>query len=250
MQDKSLKIKSIRNDIEPGEPLAPWTYLNTELFVLEYEALFLKRWQFVGHVNDVTDVGDYITADIGRDNVVVLRGKDQELRAFLNVCRHRASRVLEGAGTCRGVIRCPYHGWTFNGDGSCVRLPSLGPDAKIPDRTRVDAYPVEEKYGLVWTFLGDLPEAERPPIIDIPEYDDPKWRSILLRVDWKIDYKRALENPQLRVTNAGETKDYLAVPIAAPGDEHDRLVREHPHPVWFRFLTGYPPRRFLRLEVR
>ncbi len=63
-------------------------------------------------------------------------------------------------------------------------------------------------------------------------------------------YKRALENPELRVTNAGETKDYLAVPIAAPGDEHDRLVREHPHPVWFRFLTGYPPRRFLRLEVR
>ena len=63
-------------------------------------------------------------------------------------------------------------------------------------------------------------------------------------------YKRALENPELQVTTGDETKDYLAVPIAAPGTEHDRLEREHPHPVWFRFLTGFPPRRFMRLEAR
>jgi hypothetical protein len=53
---------------------------------------------------------------------------------------------------------------------------------------------VQEKYGLIWVFLGDLPEEERPPIIDIPECGDPNWRSVTLCVDWNIDYKRSVEN--------------------------------------------------------
>jgi hypothetical protein len=63
-------------------------------------------------------------------------------------------------------------------------------------------------------------------------------------------YKRALENSAVRVTSGGETKDYTAVPVPASGEEHDRLEREHSHPVWFRFMTGFPPRLFLRLEPR
>jgi hypothetical protein len=63
-------------------------------------------------------------------------------------------------------------------------------------------------------------------------------------------YERVLENPKLQVTNKEVTKDYLAVPIAADSEDHDRLEAEHPHPAWFRFLTGYPPRRFVRLEPR
>jgi phenylpropionate dioxygenase-like ring-hydroxylating dioxygenase large terminal subunit len=110
-------------DASPGAPLSPWTYSNPELFELEYEALFLRRWQLVGHVNDVPQVGDFVTHDIGRDNIFVVRGKDEQLRAFKNVCRHRASRVLEGSGTCKGVIRCPYHGWTYQLDGSLMAIP-------------------------------------------------------------------------------------------------------------------------------
>jgi phenylpropionate dioxygenase-like ring-hydroxylating dioxygenase large terminal subunit len=123
LKNQSPKIESIDTDARLGDPLAPWTYSDPELFELEYEALFLSRWQFIGHVNDVPDIGDYVTADIGRDSIVVIRGKDLELRAFLNVCRHRASRILEGAGTCRGVVRCPYHGWTYQFDGSLMAIP-------------------------------------------------------------------------------------------------------------------------------
>ena len=71
MPDISTIFETIDSTTRPGEPLAPWTYLNEELFDLEYEAFFLMRWQFVGHVNDVPEVGDYITGDIGRDSVVV-----------------------------------------------------------------------------------------------------------------------------------------------------------------------------------
>ena len=52
-----------------------------------------------------------------------IRGKDDQLRAFKNVCRHRASRILEGQGSCPGVIRCPYHGWTYQLDGSLMAIP-------------------------------------------------------------------------------------------------------------------------------
>ncbi len=63
-------------------------------------------------------------------------------------------------------------------------------------------------------------------------------------------YKRVLANPQVQVTNKDVTKDYLAVPIDAGSEEHERLQAEHPHSAGFRFLTGYPPRRFVRLEPR
>lgn len=124
------KYEAIDWDAKPGVPLAPWVYKNPEFFELDYEAFFLRRWQFVGHVNDVQEVGDFITHNIGRDNVFVIRGKDGKLRAFQNVCRHRASQVLEGEGTCKGVIRCPYHGWTYQLDGSLMAIPQ---DEHFPD---------------------------------------------------------------------------------------------------------------------
>lgn len=63
-------------------------------------------------------------------------------------------------------------------------------------------------------------------------------------------YKRALANPEVRVTSGGETGEYMAVVIAPGSAEHERLLDEHPHPAWFHLMTGFPPRRFLRLEPR
>jgi phenylpropionate dioxygenase-like ring-hydroxylating dioxygenase large terminal subunit len=121
------------------------------------------------------------------------RGSDGEIRCVSNTCTHRGGALGDGRVRAN-CVECPYHGWTFQGDGSCVRIPSLGAGARIPERTRVDAYPVEEKYGLVWVFLGDLAEEQRPPIISIPEWGDPGSRCITLTGDWKIDYKRSVEN--------------------------------------------------------
>lgn len=130
--DNSRTAVSIDRDIAPGRPLAPWTYQNPELFELEHKAFFLNRWQLVGHVSQVADIGDFVASDIGRDNAFVMRGKDNKLRAFQNVCRHRASRILEGAGNCKGVVRCPYHGWTYHLDGALMATPQAEnfPDLK------------------------------------------------------------------------------------------------------------------------
>lgn len=110
-----------------------------------------------------------------------------------NTCTHRGGSLGDGkvVGDC---IQCPYHGWKFNGSGGCERIPSLGPLGKVPERARIDAYPVEERYGLIFVFLGDLPEDERPTIMPNVEYGAPGWRSMSMRYRWKANYVRLVEN--------------------------------------------------------
>jgi phenylpropionate dioxygenase-like ring-hydroxylating dioxygenase large terminal subunit len=110
----------------PGETtgLAAWTYQSPALTLLEYERVILPSWQFACHVNQVRTPGSYATLDMLKDSVAVVRGDDGELRAFKNVCRHRGSRLLDGAGSCKGVMVCPYHGWTYKLDGSLRATPA------------------------------------------------------------------------------------------------------------------------------
>ena len=122
-----------------------------------------------------------MTTDLGEEPVkvrmlgqdfVVFRDSSGKANCLSNTCTHRGGSLAGGKmnGDC---IQCPYHGWEFTGEGECTRIPSLGPNPRIPARTHIDAYPVQEKYGLVFAFLGDLPEEERPPMMEIPEYDSP-----------------------------------------------------------------------------
>ena len=84
-------------------------------------------------------------------------------------------------------------GWRFDKTGRCVKIPAQS-DCKIPASARVDRYPLEEHYGWIWVFFGDLPEEERPPIPEFPEYSDPNWRKIRGDYLWNADYARVVEN--------------------------------------------------------
>ncbi|HJR21273.1 MAG TPA: aromatic ring-hydroxylating dioxygenase subunit alpha [Dongiaceae bacterium] len=106
------------------EPLPAWTYLNAELLELEYERVILPSWQFVCHQNQVKEAGDFATLDLWRDSIIVMRGKDGALRAFQNACRHRGARLLDGEGTCKHRITCPYHAWSYQLDGRLAAVPS------------------------------------------------------------------------------------------------------------------------------
>ena len=107
------------------ETLPAWTYENDEFFALEREKIFLPAWQIVGHVSDLPDPGDYVTFELLGERAFVIRGKDGELRAFHNVCRHRAHAVVMGRkGTCKRAITCPYHGWTYELDGALKGIPA------------------------------------------------------------------------------------------------------------------------------
>ncbi len=124
---------------------------------------------------------------------VLFRTAGGQARCLSDTCAHRGGSL--GCGRLRdGHVECPYHGWQFDGEGRCRAIPSLGPEAKIPPRARVDAYPVIERYGIVFAFLGDLPEHERPPLMPVPEYGTEGWRANLVTFDVNCNYERSIEN--------------------------------------------------------
>jgi phenylpropionate dioxygenase-like ring-hydroxylating dioxygenase large terminal subunit/AcrR family transcriptional regulator len=111
--------------------LPAWTYRNDEFYQLEIEHIFDAHWQLVCHVNDVKHAGDYATLDLASRRIAVIRDKKGEVRAFHNVCRHRAARLCPGKhGNHRFNIVCPYHGWSYNFDGT---LRAMSESHTFPD---------------------------------------------------------------------------------------------------------------------
>ena len=150
MTEHPIAATHLGGNLSRGLPA--WTYRNSELLELEYERVILPSWQFVGHVNQVSEPGAFATLDMMRDSIIVMRGKDGILRAFSNVCRHRGSRLLEGAGKCRVRITCPYHGWSYSLDGSLAATPA---EATFPglDKKDFGLKPVEVEVLMGLVFI-------------------------------------------------------------------------------------------------
>lgn len=106
-----------------NDPDVAWTlpreyYTSQEVFNIEKERIFDHSWICVSHISELAESNDYITRQILDENIIVVRGRDNVLRAFYNVCPHRGHELLEGSGKAKNVITCPYHAWTFKLDGS------------------------------------------------------------------------------------------------------------------------------------
>ena len=103
--------------------LPGWTYRDPEFFAAEMERVIRPSWQIVCHINEIAQPGDYRTLDYLGESVIVIRGVDGEVRAFTNVCRHRAMRLVQGPGGCAKKLVCPYHAWTYEADGRLSGVP-------------------------------------------------------------------------------------------------------------------------------
>jgi choline monooxygenase len=103
---------------------ASW-YTDPAVHVAERTHVFGRSWQFLGRTEQVKEPGQYLTADIAGEPVLVVRGDDGELRAFFNVCRHRASPILNDEAGCVGKLRCRYHGWTYDLTGRLKGTPEF-----------------------------------------------------------------------------------------------------------------------------
>jgi len=104
--------------------MPPRVYTSADFLALEECEIFRKEWLCVGRDSALKQPGDYVTADIAGQPVVVLRGDDGELRAFSNVCLHRMSILLEGRGNVRRIV-CPYHAWNYSLDGALRGAPLM-----------------------------------------------------------------------------------------------------------------------------
>ena len=115
--------KPITNKAETSFTLSREYYTDPNVYELEKKKIFYRTWQYVAHKSVLANVGDYVTVKICDQNVFVIRSGDGELRAFYNVCKHRAHELLEGQGNVSSVIVCPYHAWTFEIDGKLRGAP-------------------------------------------------------------------------------------------------------------------------------
>jgi len=99
-------------------------YINPELFDLEMERLWQSAWTYVGHDSQVPNAGDFYTANVARQPLLMLRGSDGAVRILLNRCAHKGSKIVgANSGNCGKLLRCSYHGWTYTLDGSLRTVP-------------------------------------------------------------------------------------------------------------------------------
>jgi len=100
-------------------------YVSPEIFELEMELLWRNTWIYVGHDSQVPTAGDYYTTEVARQPVIMIRGTDGLVRVLMNRCAHKGAKLVSArSGTCEaGLLRCPYHGWTYRPDGSIRTIP-------------------------------------------------------------------------------------------------------------------------------
>jgi phenylpropionate dioxygenase-like ring-hydroxylating dioxygenase large terminal subunit len=107
-----------------GFSLPGWIYRDADFLEAEKERVFATSWQVMCHLSDIPNPGDYHTLDFLGEPLVAVRGQDHGVKAFFNVCRHRAARLVDGgSGHCSGRIVCPYHAWTYDLGGRLTAVP-------------------------------------------------------------------------------------------------------------------------------
>jgi choline monooxygenase len=195
-------LKEIIGSFDPAKPVAeaftipgPW-YTDERIAELERKTVFSRSWQMVGRAEQVASAGQYITAEVGGEPVLVVRGPDGQLRGFFNVCRHHAAAVMtESCGTA-ARLQCPYHGWTYGLDGSLKGVPDFDGVQNF-DRNQNGLQPISvevwEKFVFVHldpppvpltAFLGAMVEHFRPLRLDQLHYAGR--REWIIDCNWKV----------------------------------------------------------------
>jgi len=197
--------------------------------------MYINFWYPIARSADIADDKPLRVELLGLP-FVAFRDTKGEAYVLSDTCVHRGGSL--SAGRVRdGHAVCPYHGWEYDGNGRCQRIPSLE-GVKAPARAKVDSYPVQEKYGIVFAFLGDLPEDERPPLHEIEEYGQPGWKTQLYTYDVQCNYERSMENGLDPVHNEF-VHPLQGAPMLSPEQQSSPLPLED-IPWGSKFYMAYP----------
>lgn len=184
----------------------PAYFYSPELYALEQRDIFQRSWLYFCHSSQLPNPGDYLTGEIVGQSVYVVRGADGELRGFFNVCRHRGHQLLKGQGNTVGLIRCPYHSWTYDLEGALKHAPRceqvLGFDKS---GVTLSSIRVRVAAGFVFVnldsnapaFAEDLDNLERRLLAMVPDASSLKLacrQDFAIKANWKIVVENFLEN--------------------------------------------------------
>ena len=146
-----------------GATLLREFYSDPAIFARDLERIHLRHWLCVGHESRISKPGDWFVFELANESLIIVRGRDGQLRALVNVCRHRGSQVCyEKEGSSRAFV-CPYHAWTYDLDGRLRSARLMGPDFDVSQHSLAQIH-VRVLEGLIFVCF-----AERPPRLDDAE---------------------------------------------------------------------------------
>ena len=207
--------------------LASRYYTDPAVLALEKERIFRRTWQLVGTLSQacgeanggkrtIADPGAYFTVDVIGEPVVIVRDQSGMLRAFSNVCRHRAGPIAQGAG-CRNVFQCAYHGWTYTLDGRLIGTPEVD-GVEFFDRSTMGMVPFRCETWEQFIFLNF--DREAPPLSDflgnIPQLTAAfpfagiqlaERREYMVNCNWKVYIDNFLEGYHIPIVHPGLMKE-------------------------------------------
>ncbi len=213
----------VNEQIECAHTLASRFYTDPGILDVENAKIFRRTWQLVGtldhacgEVNGVkrtiADPESFFTAEVAGEPVVVTRDKQGALRAFSNVCRHRAGPITSGSG-CKNVLRCGYHGWTYTLDGRLIGTPDVE-GVEFFDRSAMGMVPLRletwERFIFVnfdanarplSEFLGDIPEQAHG--FQFAGLQSAERRDYVLHCNWKVYVDNYLEGYHIPIAHPG-----------------------------------------------
>ncbi|MFA7767508.1 aromatic ring-hydroxylating oxygenase subunit alpha [Streptomyces sp. NRRL S-448] len=142
-------------------------YIDPGIFAQEQEHIFETMWSCVARSSELAKPGAFKTVDVGRESILVTRSRDESIRAFFNVCRHRGAKLCtEETGEVKRAFQCPYHAWTYDLNGKLVAAPNL---TRMPDVGRTEyglvGVRVREWLGYVWVCLAENPPSFEDQVI-------------------------------------------------------------------------------------
>jgi choline monooxygenase len=222
MNTKPLQF-DVNEQIECAHTLASKFYTDPSILDIEKTRIFLRTWQLVGTLSHscgevdglkrtIADPESFFTAEVASEPVIVVRDKQGVLRAFSNVCRHRAGPIALGSG-CRNVLRCQYHGWTYTLDGRLIGTPDVE-GVEFFDRSTMGMVPLRLE---VWEqfifvnfdaqaeplacYLGKIPEQARGFQFEGLQFAER--RDYLINCNWKVYVDNYLEGYHIPIAHSG-----------------------------------------------
>ncbi|MDC0739294.1 aromatic ring-hydroxylating dioxygenase subunit alpha [Cognatishimia sp. SS12] len=140
----------------PDHALEQAFFNDPDVYAHDLEAIFYKEWQFIGLSCELEKPGSFLTHTIGAYKIVVVRGVDNEIRAFHNSCRHRGSVICKAAKGTTPKLVCPYHQWTYELDGSLLWAREMGDDFD-PKQHGLKTIHTRTLEGMIYICLAETP---------------------------------------------------------------------------------------------
>lgn len=244
--DAGADDRHILSDLEKGFTLPGSWYTDPAIYAAERRRIFRSSWQYVGLVEQVAHPGDFFTAEIDQVPVVVVCGQDGQIRAFVNVCRHRGAIVVREDQGTRSSIQCHYHAWTYHLDGTLLAAPNMKDEPDFDRACHSLTALLCETWGPfifvtldrqaqpLTAYTGTLPNLVAATGLDLTKLRRRVRRTYDIRANWKIVLDNYLECYHCPVAHPGfcdviDTKGYTITEYEWFSTQHGVLKASAPH---------------------